>query len=60
MSDEKEKPVNTETNFLPPLKMFLAFPDRDVERNEKDAEKQEGLDEKNIERLIEKLSEKDE
>ena len=61
-STESERDVrgHPETNFLPPLKMFLAFPDRDTERNEKDAEKQEGSDEKNIERLIEKLSEKDE
>ena len=60
MSDEKEKPVHPETNFLPPLKMFLAFSDRDAQRNEKEADKQESPDEKNIERLIEKLSEKEE
>jgi hypothetical protein len=49
-----------ETNFLPPLKMFLAFNDQDSHSDEKEAEKQEGSDEKNIEKLIEKLSEKDE
>ena len=60
MSDEKRKPLHPETNFLPPLKMFLAFNDQDSHSDEKKAEKQEGSDEKNIEKLIEKLSEKDE
>jgi hypothetical protein len=45
-----------ETNFLPPLRMFLAFPDQD--EKQKDT-KHEGLDEKNVEKLIEKLSEKE-
>lgn len=71
MSEEKEKRVHPErsteserdvqghpeTNFLPPLKMVLAFFDRD--KKEEDPE-QDGLDEKNVEKLIEKLSEKDE
>jgi hypothetical protein len=70
MSDEKKKPVHParspqpesdvhghpETNFLPPLKMVLAFLDKD--EKEKDA-KQEGLDGRNVEKLIEKLSEKE-
>ncbi len=56
MSDEKKKPVRPETNFLPPLKMVLAFLDQD--EKEKDV-KHEGLDEKNVEKLIEKLSEKE-
>jgi hypothetical protein len=61
-SAESEKDVwgHPETNFLPPLKMFLAFSDRDSRADEKEGERQEGSDEKNIERLIEKLSEKDE
>ena len=60
MSDEKEKPLHPETNFLPPLKMVLAFFDREVHRNKKEADLQESSDEKNVEKLIEKLSEKDE
>ncbi|HJS18110.1 MAG TPA: hypothetical protein VJ785_05155 [Anaerolineales bacterium] len=63
MSDEKkEKQLHPETNFLPPLKMFLAFFDRDTRKNKKknDAAKQETSDEKNVEKLIEKLSEKEE
>jgi hypothetical protein len=70
MSDEKKKPTRSahstdserderslpETNFLPPLKMVLAFLDQD--EKEKDV-KHEGLDERNVEKLIEKLSEKE-
>lgn len=70
MSDEKKKPIHParfteserdvrglpETNFLPPLKMVLAFLDQD--EKEKD-EKQESSDERNVEKLIEKLSEKE-
>lgn len=71
MSEEKEKPVHparstepekdvqgrSETNFLPPLKMVLAF----LDRNKKEKKsKQEDSDEKNVEKIIEKLSEKDE
>jgi hypothetical protein len=63
MSDEKNKkePLHPETNFLPPLKMFLAFFDKESrqKRKKKDA-KQEDSDEKKVEKLIEKLSEKDE
>ncbi len=71
MSEEKEKPVHParsteserdvrghpETNFLPPLKMVLAFFDRDEKEKQSS---QEVSDEKNVEKLIEKLSEKDE
>jgi hypothetical protein len=71
MSDEKKEPLHSarstepegdvqshpETNFLPPLKMVLAFHDQD--EKEKDA-KQQGSDERNVEKLIEKLSEKEE
>ena len=70
MSDEKRKPNRSarptesekdvrgrpETNFLPPLKMVLAFFDQD--EKEKDP-KHEGHDERNVEKLIEKLSEKE-
>jgi len=56
MSDEKKKPTYPETNFLPPLKMVLAFLDQD--EKEKDT-KQESSDERNVEKLIEKLSEKE-
>ena len=86
MSDEKEKkPVHPETFFLPPLKMILAFFDKDKESRQREkkralarerrddvskvegkkeaagaAEKQEKTVEKNLAKLIEKLSEKDE
>lgn len=56
MSDDKKKPIRPETNFLPPLKMVLAFLDQD--EKDKDA-KQEGSDGRNVEKLIEKLSEKE-
>ena len=61
MSDEKKekKPLHPETNFLPPLKMFLAFFDKES-RQKKKKQKQEDLDEKNVEKLIEKLSETEE
>jgi hypothetical protein len=72
MSDEKEKPVHParsseserdvqshpETTFLPPLKMVLAFIDPD--KKKKDTTEQASSDEKNVEKLIEKLSEEDE
>jgi hypothetical protein len=65
MSDENKKkdPLHPETFFLPPLKMVLAFFDkesREREKKKKEAEKQKKMDEKNVEKLIEKLSEKDE
>jgi hypothetical protein len=65
MSDEnkKKEPLHPETFFLPPLKMVLAFFDKESrqrEKKKKEAEKQKKLDEKNVEKLIEKLSEKDE
>ncbi len=53
---ERDVPEHPETNFLPPLKMVLAFFDQD--EKEKNA-KHEGSDEKNVEKLIEKLSEKE-
>jgi hypothetical protein len=60
MSDEEKKPLHPETNFLPPLKMFLAFFDKEARKKKKDAAKQEKTDEKTVEKLIEKLSEKEE
>ncbi len=63
MSDEEneKKPLHPETNFLPPLKMFLAFFDKESRQKKKkqNVEKQEDSDEKKVEKLIEKLSEKD-
>jgi hypothetical protein len=70
MTDKKKKPLHSahsteserdvrghlETNFLPPLKMVLAFLDQD--EKEEDA-KPESSDERNVEKLIEKLSEKE-
>jgi hypothetical protein len=65
MSDEKDKkPHHPETFFLPPLKMFLAFFDKESHQKKKDtagaAEQQEKATEKDVEKLIEKLSEKEE
>lgn len=64
MSDEdkNKKPIHPETNFLPPLKMFLAFFDKESRQKKKkqNVEKQEDVNEKDVEKLIEKLSEKDE
>jgi hypothetical protein len=75
MSDEKKEPLHParsteserdvrghpETNFLPPLKMFLAFFNKESRQKKKkqNSEKQEDSDEKKVEKLIEKLSEKD-
>jgi hypothetical protein len=69
MSDENKKkdPLHPETFFLPPLKMVLTFFDKDTRQREKKkkdaagaAEKQKNLAEQNVEKLIEKLSEKEE
>jgi hypothetical protein len=59
MSDEEKekKPLHPETNFLPPLKMFLAFFDKESRQKKK---KKEDSDEKKVEKLIEKLSEPEE
>jgi hypothetical protein len=62
MSDEKQEkePLHPETNFLPPLKMFLAFFDKESRQKKKKKDtKHEDSDEKKVEKLIEKLSEKD-
>jgi hypothetical protein len=60
-STEPERDVrdHPETNFLPPLKMFLAFFDKES-RQKKKKQKQEDSDEKKVEKLIEKLSEPEE
>jgi len=64
MSDKQEKkPLHPETFFLPPLKMFLTFFDKESRQHKKldaDAEDQEKATEKDVEKLIEKLSEKEE
>ena len=66
MSDKQDKkPRHPETFFLPPLKMFLTFFDKERHKREKkqkdaDAENQEKATEKDVEKLIEKLSEKEE
>jgi hypothetical protein len=60
MSDEKDKkPRHPETFFLPPLKMFLTFFDKEQDEK-KDTDTQEKTTEKDVEKLIEKLSEKEE
>jgi len=58
-STEQEKDVrgHPETNFLPPLKMFLAFFDKESRQKKKKTGKPEDSDEKKVEKLIEKLSE---
>jgi hypothetical protein len=64
MSDKQDKkPLHPETFFLPPLKMFLAFLDKESRQQEKpdsEAENLENVTEKDVEKLIEKLSEKEE
>jgi hypothetical protein len=61
MSDEKKKdPSPPETFFLPPLKMILAFFDKESREKKKKEAKEEKAVEKNVEKLIEKLSEKEE
>jgi len=64
MSDKQEKkPLHPETFFLPPLKMFLAFFDKESRQQEQqaaEAENQEKATERDVEKLIEKLSEKEE
>ncbi len=57
MSDEDKKTAHPETNFLPPLKMVLAFFDKESRQRKKKAANLEDSDEKKVEKLIEKLSE---
>ncbi len=59
--DEKTKPRHPETNFLPPLDMILTFFDkkkRKANQQEKNVNEEKMLEEKKVEKLIEKLSEK--
>lgn len=65
MSDEQDKkPLHPETFFLPPLKMVLTFLDKESRQHEQqdteEAEDLENVTEKDVEKLIEKLSEKEE
>jgi hypothetical protein len=64
MPEEKKKDLrHPETFFLPPLKMFLSFFDKESRQREKkpkETEKQEETVGKNVEKLIEKLREKKE
>jgi hypothetical protein len=61
MPDEK-KPLHPETNFLPPLDMVLTFFDKKskkADEKKKAAEEQKQEEEMKVEKLIEKLSEKE-
>jgi hypothetical protein len=66
MPDDQKKDakrLHPETFFLPPLKMVLAFFDKESrqhEKKKKETAEQEKTVEKNLEKLIEKLSEEDE
>jgi hypothetical protein len=70
MSDKKKNDSHhadywRETFFLPPLKMILTFLDKETRQGEKkkkdaEAKNQEKATERDVEKLIEKLSEKDE
>lgn len=61
MPDEK-KSLHPETNFLPPLDMILTFFDKTICKRDAQKslfEEQKETDGKNVEKLIEKLSEKE-
>ena len=62
MSDEQDKkPRHPETFFLPPLKMVLTFLEKEQdEKKDMNAETAENVTEKDVEKLIEKLSEEEE
>lgn len=57
-----KRSLHPETFFLPPLKMVLTFLDREPLQSQKEAEpeNQEKASEQDVEKLIEKLSEKEE
>ncbi len=64
MPDEKKNdPRHPEISFLPPLKMLLSFFDRESRQNEKkqkdDPKQEETVGKNGVEKLIEKLSEKE-
>lgn len=64
MSDDEKtrpRPRHPEINFLPPLDMILTFFDKKVRKRGQQGrtiEEQKEVEEKNVEKLIEKLSEK--
>ena len=62
MSDEKKKSRHPEINFLPPLDMLLTFFNKTFRKRDSQQEddEQKEVNEKNVEKLIEKLSEKEE
>lgn len=62
MPDDKDA-RHPEVNFLPPLNMVLSFFDRKFRKRDaqkKMIDEQKETDEENVEKLIEKLSEKKE
>jgi len=61
MSDEEKKPLHPETNFLPPLNMVLTFFNKKFRKpQQQTADEENEVNEKDVEKLIEKLSEKEE
>jgi hypothetical protein len=63
MSNKQDKKkFHPETFFLPPLTMVLTFFDKESQHDQKDAksENPDNVTEKDLEKLIEKLSEKEE
>lgn len=63
MSEEEKKPRHPEINFLPPLNMVLTFFNKKLRKRnpeEQTPDEQEEITEENVEKLIEKLSEKEE
>ena len=62
MSDEEKKPLHPETNFLPPLNMVLTFFNKTFRKRDpqQEEDEQKEVNEKNVEKLIEKLSEEEE
>ncbi len=57
-AEEKKNPRHPEVTFLPPLGMVLAFFDKKV-RQPAEKKEADASDEKTVEKLIEKLSEKE-
>jgi len=59
---EEKKSLDPEISFLPPLRMVLTFFDTAFRKRDtqmKNDEEQKEMEEKNVEKLIEKLSEKE-
>ena len=60
MPDEKKKEdKHPETNFIPPLDMVLTFFEKRLRSKSKSALKNQEEKEKNVEKLIEKLSDEE-